>query len=130
MRKAIAAAVALLVLASAGIGSALSAEDELDNDLMQAIEDSNKSLASYIATKDQKGATTDANDLAKMFETVETFYVKKGDAADAVELAKKSRELTAQILKQVSTKNFDAATDTATTLSRTCKTCHNFYKKS
>ncbi|WP_085316585.1 hypothetical protein [Derxia lacustris] len=127
MRKAIAAAVALLALVA---GSALSAEDELDTDLMQSIEDSNKSLASNIAIKDGKGATTDAKDLAEMFAKVEGFYVKKGDAADAVDLSKKSRELTAQILQQVGAKNFDAATDSATTLSRTCKTCHNFYKKS
>ena len=126
MRKAIAVAAALLALA----GSVRSAEDELDTDLMQSIEDSNKSLASNIGIKDGKGATTDAKDLTEMFAKVEAFYVKKGDAADAVDLSKKSLDLSGQILKQIAAKDFDTATDTATTLSRTCKTCHNFYKKS
>jgi len=126
MRKAIAVAAALLALA----GSVRSAEDELDTDLMQSIEDSNKSLASNIGIKDGKGASTDAKDLTEMFAKVEAFYVKKGDAADAVDLSKKSLDLSGQILKQIAAKDFDTATDTATTLSRTCKTCHNFYKKS
>jgi hypothetical protein len=121
----LAVAGALLIVA----GSVRSAE-ELDVDLMHAIEDSNKSLASNIALKDAKGATTDAKDLAEAFATVEAYYVKKGDAADAVELAKKSKELSTQIQESVSKNDFGAATDTATTISRNCKTCHSFYKKS
>jgi hypothetical protein len=111
-------------------GTARSDQAELDTDLMHSIEDSNKSLASNIAIKAGKGASSDAKELAEMFAQVEAFYVKRGDAADAVELAKKSRALSAQILQSVSTSDFGAATDSATTLSRTCKTCHNYYKKS
>ena len=126
MRRAIAALAALLALA----GGVRSAQDELDTDLMHSIEDTNKSLASNIAVKEAKNASSDARELGEMFAQVEAFYVRKGDAADAVELAKKSRELSARILQSVSASDFGAATDTATTLSRTCKTCHNFYKKS
>ena len=61
------------------------------------------------------------------FARRESRRIAKGDAADAVELAQKSRGLTAQILQSLSAKDFDAATGS---LSRTCKTCHNFYKKS
>ena len=64
------------------------------------------------------------------FARRESRRIAKGDAADAVELAQKSRGLTAQILQSLSAKDFDAATNAATALSRTCKTCHNFYKKS
>jgi len=125
-RKALVTAVALLALA----GGVRSATDELDTDLMHAIEDSNKSLASNIATQQAKGAGNDAKELTEMFAQVESFYVNKGDAPDAVQLAKKSRELSAQIQQLVGSSDFGAATDAATTLSRTCKTCHNFYKKS
>jgi len=97
---------------------------------MHSIEDSNKSLASNIAIKAAKEASSDARELNEMFATVEAFYARKGDAPDAVELAKKSRALSAQILESVSASDFGAATDSATTLSRTCKTCHNYYKKS
>jgi len=126
MRRALVVLGALLALA----GAARSDQAELDTDLMHSIEDSNKSLASNIAIKEGKGASSDAKELAEMFAQVEAFYVKRGDAADAVELAKKSRALSAQILQSVSTSDFGAATDSATTLSRTCKTCHNYYKKS
>lgn len=124
-RKALAAFAVLLAIAG-GVRSA----EELDVDLMHAIEDSNKSLASNIALKDAKGATIDAKDLAEAFATVEAYYVKKGDAADAVDLAKKSKELSTQIQESVSKNDFGTATDIATTISRNCKTCHSFYKKS
>ena len=47
----------------------------------------------------------------------------------AVDLAKKSKGLTNDIVTQIGQSNFDAATNSATTLSRTCRTCHTFYKK-
>jgi hypothetical protein len=102
---------------------------ELDTDLMQNIDDTNKSLSSNIALKDTKAALADAKSMNAMFGQVETYFVQKGDAANAVELTRKSRELTLAIVNSVTTNNFDAATDAATTLSRTCKTCHTFYKK-
>ncbi|MGZ5780098.1 MAG: hypothetical protein ACXWIN_03970 [Burkholderiaceae bacterium] len=106
-----------------------SAETDLDTDLMQSIEDTNKSLSSNIALKDGKAATSDAKELTDMFSKVESFFVKKGGAENAVDLAKKSKNLAIEIVKYVEGKNFDAATDSATALSRTCRTCHTFYKK-
>ena len=129
MRKDIVAFVAMDALLAVA-GGARSDQAELDTDLMHSIEDSNKSLASNIAIKETKGASSDAKELTEMFAQVEACYARKGDAPDAVELAKKSRALSTQILQSVSTSDFGAATDSATTLSRTCKTCHNYYKKS
>jgi hypothetical protein len=111
---------------SAGVRSA---EPELSVDLMQSIEDTNKSLSSNIALSNKPGATDDAKQLTQMFAEVETFFTHKGDAANAVELAKQSKDLSADIVKLVAANNFDAATNAATTLSRTCRTCHTFYKK-
>jgi hypothetical protein len=113
---------------SVSAGLALAAV-ELDTDLMQNIDDTNKSLASNIATMDGKAAIADAKSMNDMFGTVETYFVQKGDAANAVELTKQSRELTVTIVNAVTANNYDAATDAATTLSRTCKKCHTFYKK-
>ena len=111
-------------------GSVWAAVAELDSDLMQAVEDVNKSMASNIALKDKKGSLSDATELSSMFAEIEHFYVSKGDADDAVKLSRKSRELVADILKSVNGGDFDHATNLATDLSRTCKSCHNFYKKS
>lgn len=110
--------------------SVKSAQAELDMDLMQAIEDTNKSLASNIAMKDLKASTSDAKELEQMFLKVETFFVEKGDAPDAVDLARKSKDLSLEIVKSVTAQDFDKATDAATTISRNCRTCHTFYKKS
>jgi hypothetical protein len=111
------------------LGSIRAAETELSVDLMQTIEDTNKSLSSNIALKDVKGSTSDAKELTEMFAQVETFFVQKGGADNAVDLARKSKELAIQIVDSVAKNNFDAATDAATNLSRTCRTCHTFYKK-
>jgi hypothetical protein len=113
---------------SVSAGFALAAV-ELDTDLMQNIDDTNKSLASNIALKDGKAAIADAKSMNAMFDTVETYFVQKGDANNAVELSQKSRELTLAIVNAVTSNDYDAATNAATTLSRTCKTCHTFYKK-
>lgn len=111
-------------------GTAWSADLEMDTDWMQAIEDANKSLSSNIALKNAKAATADAQELSAMFVKVEAFFAAKADAHDAVDLSRKSIELTGEISKSISASDYDAATNSATTLSRTCRTCHTFYKKS
>ena len=117
----------LLLAASAGI--AISAQSALDDDLMQNIEDSTKSLTSNIALKDIKGGSVDAKELAEMFAKVEVFYQQKGDASEAVDLSRKSRELSVEVGKDLVGRNFDHANELATSLSKTCKTCHSIYKK-
>jgi nucleoside phosphorylase len=121
--------IILLGICAGLVASVSSADIGISTDLMQSIEDTNKSLASNISINDAKASTADANDLTNMFGQVETFFVQKGDAQDAVDLAKKSKELTMDITKFVAAKNYEAATNAATTVSRNCRTCHTFYKK-
>jgi hypothetical protein len=113
------------VFLSAGVRSA----EELSVDLMQNIEDTNKSLSSNIALSNKAGATSDARELTQMFADVETFFDHKGEAKNAVDLARQSKELSTDIVGFVAANNFESATTAATTLSRTCRTCHTFYKK-
>jgi hypothetical protein len=115
--------ILILLLASASL-----AEMELDTDLMQTIEDVNKRMSSNIALKDIEAAKSDSKELTELFDKVESFFLKKGNAENAVELAKKSKGLTIEIVKAIESKNFTLASDSATALSRTCKTCHTFYK--
>ena len=125
MRKALWIVFSLMALC----GAVWSADKELDADLMRDIEDLNKSLSSNIALHDGKGSTSDAKELFDRFATVEAHFVERGDAENAVDLSRKTRALAQQIMKQVQANDYTAATDTATDLSRTCKTCHTFYKK-
>jgi cytochrome c556 len=97
---------------------------------MRTVEDSNKSLANHIAIKDAKGVSGDTQELSAMFAQVEAFYATKGDAQDALDITKRSRQLIAEIDKSVAGKDFDNANVKASDLSRACKSCHNFYKKS
>jgi hypothetical protein len=120
----------LLISFSAVLAASVSAaEVELEMDLMQNIEDVNKSLSSNIALQRVDPSLEDAKQLTGMFEIVEAHFIKKGDAENAVDLSKKSKQLSQDIAKLVSEKNFDTATNLATDLSRTCKSCHTFYKK-
>jgi hypothetical protein len=125
MRKAI----TTFLTAAAFACAAWSATPELGQDIMQNIEDLNKSLASNIALRDSKGSTADAKEIHDLFAQVEAHFIERGDAANGVDLSKKTRVLAMQIVQQIAAKDFTAATDTATDLSRTCKTCHTFYKK-
>ncbi len=126
MRRSIAFTATLLVLA----GSAWPAETEIDSDFMQAVEDVNNSLSSDIAERNAKAIVAEAKDLLSRFEQIQLYYEHKGEADDAVKLSRKSRDLAAEIVTLVSAKDFDTAAQKATDLSRACKTCHNFYKKS
>jgi hypothetical protein len=126
MRKLIIAAAIL----SALIGVVRAADAELDMDLMQTIEDTNKSLSSNIAIQNAPASTADAKELEALFTKVESHFVAKGDAADAVDLSRKSKDLAGSIIKSVAAKDFGTASDAATDLSRACRTCHTFYKKS
>lgn len=126
MSKRILAWCVLLLTA----GAALAADSEMDTDWMRAIEDANKALSSDIALKNTKGALADTKELEDMFVKVEGYFNAKGEAHEAVDLSQKSLTLTREIAKSVTAGDFDSATGSATTLSRTCRSCHTFYKKS
>src|SRR5471030_804433 len=84
----------VFIFGLSAVMAASAADIDLDTDLMHAIEDTNKSLASDIALKDVKAATSDSNDLNDMFEKVEAYFVQKGGADDAVDLSRKNKNLT------------------------------------
>lgn len=125
-RKTLAACLAVSLFST----SVFAALTKIEDDYMQNVEDTNKSLANNVALKDAKGATSDAKELAQMFAEVEDFYQRQGDAPDAVQLSKKSKDLSVEITKLVAAKDFDTAEQKAAEISRACKSCHNFYKKS
>lgn len=126
MRKILVLGLSLLAVA----GSVISAQIEIDDDFMRNVEDSNKSLANHIAIKDVKGVSGDTRELSEMFRQIEAFYAAKEDAKDALDITKKSRQLVDEISHAVAGKDFDGANMKASDLSRACKSCHNFYKKS
>jgi len=101
----------------------------VDEDSMQLMKDKQTSLSSNISLNNAKGATEDAEEILDMFGDVEEFFVKKGNAQDALDWTKQSKDLLASIVKNVGSKNFDTAAQTSVTLAKTCKECHAIYKK-
>ncbi|HSW09240.1 MAG TPA: hypothetical protein VLK61_32045 [Aquabacterium sp.] len=110
------------------LGSALSASFEIDGDLMRGIEDTAKSLDSHVSLKDAQ-AVAEAKELAELFTQIEAFYARKGDAADGVGFARNSHALALQAQQAAQARDFDAAADAVGKLIRSCKTCHQVYKR-
>ena len=115
------------------LGSALCAADavdvDVDSDLMRSIDDTAKSLDSEVAQKDGKAALADARSLVETFARVESHYGQKPETADAVGFAHHTQELAAQALKAIAAQDFDAAGEVVNQLTRSCKACHEVYKK-
>ncbi len=110
-------------------GGASAAQVTIDEDYMQTMEDRQKSLSKNIGVQNAQGANEDVKELEDMFGEVEDYYVHKGNATDAVDWSKDSKDLSIAIEKYVAAKDFDNATVAATTLAKTCKACHRVYKK-
>jgi cytochrome c556 len=119
----------LTAAAFALAGSALCATFDVDGDLMRGIDDTAKSLDSNVAQKDAKAAAADARSLVETFAHIESHYGEKPETADAVGFAHHSQELAAQALKAIEAQDFDVAGDAVNQLTRSCKTCHEIYKK-
>jgi soluble cytochrome b562 len=119
--------IALVALALAG--AAFSEGVDVDGDLMRGIDDTAKSLDSDVAMKDAKAAAADARSLIETFAKVESHYGQKQETADAVGFAHHTQELAAQALKAIEANDFDAASDAVAQLTRSCKNCHEVYKK-
>ena len=124
-RKRLPLALCALLLA----GAVASADVDVDGDLMRGIDDTAKSLDSDVAMKDAKAAAADARSLVETFAKVESHYGQKQETADAVGFAHHTQELAAQALKAIEANDFDAASDAVAQLTRSCKNCHEVYKK-
>ena len=125
MKTALLAAVVQFAL----LGTVASAPVDIDADLMRGIDDTAKSLDSNVAQKDGKDAAAEARELVDTFAQVEAPLRAKPDTADAVGFAHKTQELAAQALTAIETQDFDTAGDTVAQLTRSCKNCHEVYKK-
>ncbi|NJD06821.1 MAG: hypothetical protein FIA97_10040 [Methylococcaceae bacterium] len=99
----------------------------VDEDFMQTVEDTHKSLTSNLAVQNAESSNVDAKLLEGYFVEIEDHFVKKGDAQDGVELSKKSRDLILDIEKTIAANDFDTASKFSAELGRTCKACHKIY---
>jgi hypothetical protein len=101
--------------------------DEFDG-WMQTIDEKNQSVQRNIAAKDANAATADATTLQDTFKLVEDFWVHRGNAADAVDLAKEAQARAADVVKAVADKDFDRASSQSVKVAETCTACHRLYR--
>jgi len=110
-------------------GGVLAAGFELSADGMRDAEDTVRRLDSNLSLQDPKAALADVDELAHYFEQVEWHYAQRADAAPAAELAKQSQRQAAVVAEAVQRGDFDAALDALGQLTRSCKRCHEAYRK-
>jgi cytochrome c556 len=118
----------LLALLSGGAVFAEVDLKDFDDDLMRDMDTAIKDLEPVVGAKNAVAATGDAKLLRDGFKQTEDYFARKGNAADAVEFARKSEELTATVLKEITANDFDAAANSARALSKSCRACHDVYK--
>lgn len=119
--------IAVLLITFGVICGAASAQFEITADDMRDIEDTFKSLDSNVVLKDKKAAA-EARELVAYFQKVEGHYATQPDKASGVGFARKTHELASQLAAAVEAGNFDAASEAASQLPRSCKACHDVYK--
>ena len=121
-KRALPALLPLLLVTSVIAAQGVSADD------MREAEDTLHNLDSRISLQDKK-ALDDAKELATYFKRVEGHFSAKADAARGVEFSRKSQAHANAIVAAVEAGNYDAAMDALSDLTRSCKTCHEVYKK-
>ena len=116
-----------LVMALSGAIAAGQSIDEFDA-WMRTIEQKTQSVQQNISGRNADAVTADAKSLDEAFRLVEDFWVRRGDAADAVTLSKQAREHAAELLKAAAEKDFDRASTQAIRVAETCTSCHRLYR--
>jgi hypothetical protein len=121
-----AAGVAALCLSSAVLAS-IDLSD-FDKNTMQDVDDANKELESALTSQEKQVAVANAEFIRDSLHWAEGYFDKKGNAVDAVKLARQGRELADAVAKSAGEGKFDAALDSYSSLKRACKSCHDAYK--
>ena len=122
LRPPLAAALPLLLATAVLAAQSVTADD------MREAEDTLHNLDSHISLQDKK-ALHDAKELARYFQQVEGHFSAKADAARGVDFSRQSQAHANAIAGHVEAGNYDAAMDALSELTRSCKTCHEVYKK-
>jgi cytochrome c556 len=110
------------------IATSVIAQVELSADAMRDAEDTLQSLDSNISLHSPK-ALDEARELARFFEKVEAHYGARADAAQGQGFAQTTRRHAETVVQSIAAGDFDSAQDALAPLTKSCKTCHEVYKK-
>ena len=110
------------------VTTVVTAQATLTADDMRDAEETLHNLDSRISLQNKK-ALDDAKELARYFQQVESHFSAKAEATRGVEFSRKSQAHANAIVAAVEAGDYDAAMDSLSDLTRSCKTCHEVYKK-
>jgi hypothetical protein len=101
----------------------------LDFDVwMRLIDARSVTVQRHIAAQNIDSAKADAKALETHYALMEEYFVKAGNADDAVKQSADGRALAAAIPVALDKQDFAGAAQSALTLARACNDCHDTYK--
>ncbi|HWM71394.1 MAG TPA: hypothetical protein VNO35_32810 [Steroidobacteraceae bacterium] len=117
------------VLVAFALQPIVCAQSVLDFDgWMQKIDRRSQSVQRALIRKDVNGATADAREIGELYNSMETYFTRRGNSANAVRLSKEGRDLAATVVESVAANDFAAASQAAVGIAHACRTCHLEYK--
>ena len=128
MRSTPRVALALVALSAFALTAARAAS-VLDFDVwMRAIDRHSVDVQKNIEARKPEAAVVDAQELARLYGLMETYFADAGHAADAVEMSRSGKAFAAAIAPALAAKDYDAAAKAALDLSHACNDCHDVHK--
>ena len=101
---------------------------DYDDELMRTLEKTNKYFEPDLMAGNLDAAREDALVLRYGLSWIERYFLAKGNAEDAVKIARDGLALLSVAMQDAERRNFDGAADQAHELTRTCRSCHDIYK--
>ena len=123
--RLVAGALALaLVLSSAAVPQSLFDFD----DWMQRIDEQSQDLQRHIDARDVPAAKLSAREIEELYDLMEKFFEKRGEAADAVRWSREGADSARAAQGDLDAKRFKAAKRQALAIAHGCRDCHYQYK--
>ncbi|MFL6629547.1 MAG: hypothetical protein ACJ8G1_24140 [Vitreoscilla sp.] len=126
-RATLATVAALALLATAA--TVARAASVLDFDIwMRAIDKRSVEVQRNIDARRNDAAVADAQELARLYGLMETYFVDDGHFADAVEMSRSGKALASAIPGALAAQDYDKASRAALDLAHACNDCHDVHK--
>lgn len=101
---------------------------DIDTDLMRMMDDTIKSLEPYLSARNAAAGVDGAQLLQDGLKWTEDYFLAKGTAPDAVQLAQEGQRHASAVLKALASQDFSGAIEATRQTQKACRNCHDIYK--
>ena len=95
---------------------------------MRSIDKHSVDVQKNIEARRTDAAVADAQELARLYGLMETYFVDDGHAPDAVTLSQSGKALASGIPSALAAQDFDGAARSALAIAHACNDCHDNHK--